>query len=84
MANMCNELLGTCGFCRKKVKEGVMCDECNWWFHWECANTTASNLESDKPWYCILCKQVRKCKEQEEIIRIYRGTWHWLVMRLLC
>jgi hypothetical protein len=69
MVGVCNELSGKCGSCQRKFKEGVMCDDCDWWFNWECANNTDSDVDADKkPWYCMVCKQVRKCKEQEETI----------------
>jgi hypothetical protein len=26
-----------------------LCDNCIWWFHWECANTTVSDVDIAKP-----------------------------------
>jgi hypothetical protein len=31
----------------------VYCVMTEWWYHWECGNTTASNLDLSKPWYCV-------------------------------
>jgi hypothetical protein len=37
-------------------------------YHWECANTTANNLDLSKAWYCVSRKQARLISEQEETI----------------
>jgi len=61
--NISNELSGKCGSCQRKVNEGVLRDNCNWWFHWECANTTINEVAVTKPWFCLTCKQARIVRE---------------------
>lgn len=48
-----------CDACRRKVNKVVLCDICNWWFHWECANTTISVVDLTEPWFYLMYKQVR-------------------------
>ncbi|XP_069679979.1 uncharacterized protein [Periplaneta americana] len=55
-----------CGACRRKVCEGVNCIQCNIWFHWDCANTNAENVNSQWKWK--YCKQLDIVKEQAENI----------------
>jgi hypothetical protein len=68
MAGNSNELSGKChSFCRI-VSEVILCDDREWWYHWECANTTGNNLNLSKPWYCVSCKQAILIREQVETI----------------
>jgi hypothetical protein len=68
MADKSNELSGKCGSCRRKVIKGILCDNCNWWFHWECPNTTLIDVDVTKSWFSLTCKQTRTLRDQEETI----------------
>lgn len=55
-----------CGACRRKVSQGINCNVCCLWFHWDCSST---NMEvSNINWKCKVCTQMEIVKEQEKII----------------
>ncbi|XP_033608905.1 uncharacterized protein LOC111868339 isoform X2 [Cryptotermes secundus] len=66
MATKGSDLSGKCGACRRKVSQGIGCEDCGQWFHWECAGT--NNELALLPWYCNSCVQAMGIKKQEETI----------------
>ena len=51
-----------CGICSKSVKnehKAICCDNCLFWIHIKCNNTSDKEYEylknSDNPWSCIIC-----------------------------
>ena len=42
-----------CGECTKEVDEGVACDKCDKWFHFDCAEVDPEILADE--WYCRAC-----------------------------
>lgn len=64
MAAKSNEFLVKCGSCHTQYSEGVLFDDCELWYYWECA-TAASSLDLGKPWCCVWCED-RLIKEQRK------------------
>ena len=55
-----------CFECNKHVDEGVFCDECKTWWHYECQNTTEKTIELEyvnTEFICTYCKQT--CDENK-------------------
>ena len=43
------------GKCRKVVRNGIVCDHCDMWFHFEkCSDVTAENIPENE-WCCSAC-----------------------------
>jgi hypothetical protein len=66
MAGKRNDLSEQYGPSLRKISQGVLCVDCEWWFHWECA----SNLDSSKPWCCVSCKQATLIKQIETVLNL--------------
>lgn len=45
-----------CVKCRKTVRNGILCDNCDLWHHFRCGNLTDENIPSDESeWFCPRC-----------------------------
>jgi hypothetical protein len=53
-----------CGKCNKIVRNGILCDNCDKWFHFnKCSNVNEDKIP-DKQWLCTLCS-LRNIPENE-------------------
>jgi len=57
-----------CPGCKNNVvEEGIACNKCGEWWHWDCTRLSKKefmefNTESTKAWYCDDCTQFRRGK----------------------
>ena len=67
-----------CPKCRKKVSCGVLCDNCQQWWHYKCQSTTKENIEEEygklKKFECTKCVEKRaeedRKKKEEQIVEM--------------
>ena len=53
------EALDYCPWCKERVGEGICCDQCLQWYHFNCENLSEpefDNIQSDQPFYCKSCQ----------------------------
>lgn len=71
-AKVC-DLSGNCGACRRRVSQGVFCDNCRMWFHYGCSNTTSDKVSLCDNWICELCYYKSLVVKQEKTIANLRN-----------
>lgn len=49
----------TCRLCAETNKDSdrgmICCDECEYWFHYDCVEVDQATIDEDKPWSCTEC-----------------------------
>jgi hypothetical protein len=57
-----------CGKCNKAVRNGILCENCDKWFHFnKCSNVREDKI-SDKYWYCNLCSPRNACLDETMVM----------------
>lgn len=62
-------LSGNCRSCRRIVVKGLVCNNCNFCFHWKCIDIDPDNFVDKGSWECSDCIYDRKMRDQLERIR---------------
>ena len=65
------EGLDYCPWCKERVGDGICCDQCHQWYHFDCENRSEpefDNIQSDQPFYCKSCQLENSTLLSESLI----------------
>ena len=66
------EALDYCPWCKERVGDGICCDQCLQWYHFNCENLSEpdfDNIQSDQPFFCKSCQLENSTLLSESLIQ---------------
>ena len=68
------EMLWICPSCNRAVDEGICCDRCEFWYHYECQqlddHEQSQYVETDRAYLCLACSFDNECEGLPESLAV--------------